>query len=154
MATSLVDRFSGWALANRVGGMLTGEYDDLRRLVATMNARPPKDSFGLTTLLKTMERDIETESGMAALFARLGRQLNPRAKRRLLRNLIYNWAAVGARRRNELAAAGQWVPSFVVMSPTMRCNLKCTGCYSGLYSKRGELSETEIRGILDECRSF
>jgi len=59
--------------------------------------------------------------------------------RTLLQNLIYNWAAVGARRRNELAAAGQWVPSFVVMSPTMRCNLKCTGCYSGLYTKRGEL---------------
>ncbi len=22
-----------------------------------------------------------------------------------------------------------WVPSFVVISPTMRCTLKCTGCY-------------------------
>ena len=35
---------------------------------------------------------------------------------------------------------------------TWRCNLRCTGCYSGLYSKDGELSETEIDGILAECR--
>ncbi|HET7295382.1 MAG TPA: radical SAM protein [Vicinamibacteria bacterium] len=154
MATGLVDRINGSLLAHRVGGMLTGSYDDLRRLVATMNARPPRDSAGLMMLLRTMERDIETRTGVAALFARLGRQLNPRAKRKLLRNLIYNWAAVGARRRNRIAADGRWVPSFVVLSPTMRCNLKCTGCYSGLYSKKGELSEAEIRRILDECRSF
>ncbi len=152
--TALVDRIGGWALTHRIAGKLTGDYDDLRRLVAAMNARPPRDSYGLMSFLRTLERDIATRSGLAALFARLGRQLSPRAKRKLLRNLIYNWAAIGARRRNERAAAGQWVPSFVVMSPTMRCNLKCTGCYSGLYSKRGELGEADIRRILDECRSI
>ena len=47
-----------------------------------------------------------------------------------------------------------WVPCLLVMSPTMRCNLRCTGCYSGLYSKKGELSEAEICRILDECRSL
>ncbi len=150
----LLDRVSGWALSRRLAGMLTGDYGDLRRLVATVNARPPAHSFGLMSFLRAMERDIETQSGIAALFARLGRQLNSRAKRKLLRNLIYNWAVVGARHRHERAAAGQWVPSFVVMSPTMRCNLKCTGCYAGLYSKRGELGEGDIRRVLDECRSF
>jgi len=154
MATALFDRVAAWSLSHRVGGLLTGEYGDLRRLVRMMNGRPSSANHGLTALLRTIERDIETQTGMAALFARLGRALNPRAKRKLVRNLIYNWAAVGARRRSELAAAGRWVPSFVVMSPTMRCNLKCTGCYSGLYSKRGELSEGEIRRILDEMRSF
>jgi len=154
MRTALVDRIGGWAMSRRIAGKLTGDYEDLRRLVTEMKARSGKESYGLTSFLCNIERDLDTRTGLAALFARLGRQLNTRAKHKLLRNLIYNWASVGARRRNELAAAGQWVPSFVVMSPTMRCNLKCTGCYSGLYSKRGELSETEIRGILDESRSF
>jgi hypothetical protein len=141
-------------LSRRIGSRRTGDYEDLRRLVTEMKARSGEESFGLTSFLETIERDLDTRTGMAALFAGLGRQVHTRAKRTLLQNLIYNRAAVGARRRNQLAAAGQWVPSFVVMSPTMRCNLKCTGCYSGLCSKRGELSETEIRGILDECRSF
>jgi MoaA/NifB/PqqE/SkfB family radical SAM enzyme len=153
--TALIDRVSRWTLAHRLGSMLNGSYDDLRRLVATMSARVTASSnAGLVALLRALKRDIETESGTAALFARLGRQLNPRAKRMLLRNLIYNWAAIGARRRSEIAATGRWVPGFVVMSPTMRCNLKCTGCYAGLYSKKGELSEAEIRRVLDECRSF
>jgi MoaA/NifB/PqqE/SkfB family radical SAM enzyme len=46
-----------------------------------------------------------------------------------------------------------WFPFLVVMSPTMRCNLKCTGCYSGLYSKDGELSENDMDRVLDEMRS-
>jgi MoaA/NifB/PqqE/SkfB family radical SAM enzyme len=152
-ATALWDRLARWALTRRLGGMLTGEYRDLRRFVATVGGGA-QHSFGLLSLLRAMERDIETESGLAALFARVGRELNPRAKRQLIGNLVYNWAAVGARRRAALQVDGLWVPSFVVMSPTMRCNLKCTGCYSGLYSKRGELSEAEICRVLDECRSI
>jgi MoaA/NifB/PqqE/SkfB family radical SAM enzyme len=134
--------------------MLTGRYEDLERLVASMNSRSSPVNFGLRSFLGSLEKDIPSRSGMAALFARVGAQLNPRAKRKLVRNLIYNWAAVGARRRDELAGRGQWAPRFVVLSPTMRCNLKCTGCYSGLYSKRGELSEAEIRRVLDDCRSI
>lgn len=154
MARSFVDRLGRWVLTRRMGGMLTGTYEDLRRFVATVSGGPDHHSFGLASLLRTMERDIETESGIAALFARVGKELNPRAKQQLLGNLVYNWAVVGARRRAALQANDLWVPSFVVMSPTMRCNLKCTGCYSGLYSKRGELSEAEICRVLDECRSI
>jgi len=44
------------------------------------------------------------------------------------------------------------VPFFVVVSPTMRCNLQCTGCYSALYTKDGELTEPEMDGIFAECR--
>jgi MoaA/NifB/PqqE/SkfB family radical SAM enzyme len=51
-----------------------------------------------------------------------------------------------------LVDQGIWAPTLIVISPTMRCNLRCTGCYSGLYSKDGELSEAEIDGILAECR--
>jgi MoaA/NifB/PqqE/SkfB family radical SAM enzyme len=151
--TTLVDRFNGWVLAHKVAGGLTGDYEDLRRLVTQMGARAPRDNYGLRNFLGSIERTIDSQTGTAALFARIGRQLNPRAKRKLLQNLVYNWATVGQRLRDERAAAGQWVPRFVVMSPTMRCNLKCTGCYSGLYSKQGELGESDIRRILDECRS-
>jgi MoaA/NifB/PqqE/SkfB family radical SAM enzyme len=154
MEMTLVDRFGRWAVGRRMEHLLTGRYEDLRRLVATFSERPPVHSFGLMSLLKGLEADIASESGLAALFARIGRQLNPRAKRKLFGNLIYSWAAVGARRRAELARDGLWVPSFVVLSPTMACNLKCTGCYSGLYSKQGSLTEAEIRRVLDECRGI
>jgi MoaA/NifB/PqqE/SkfB family radical SAM enzyme len=154
MLDALADPVSRFVLAHRVSGLLNGSYEDLRRLVQATRERPPAHSYGLRSLLEAIERDLETRTGLAALFARIGRQLNPQAKRKLARNLIYNWAVLGARRRAELQKESLWVPSFVVISPTMRCNLKCTGCYSGLYSKHGELSEKEICRLLDECRSL
>ena len=154
MFDMLADPVSRFVLAHRITGLLNGSYEDLQKLVQATKEHPPAHSFGLASLLSSIEKDLETRKGLAALFARVGRQLNPQAKRKLATNLIYNWAVLGARRRNELQKGALWVPSFVVISPTMRCNLKCTGCYSGLYSKQGELSEQEICRILDECRSM
>jgi MoaA/NifB/PqqE/SkfB family radical SAM enzyme len=36
----------------------------------------------------------------------------------------------------------------------MRCNLNCTGCYSGLYTKDGELTEAELDDIFAQCRDM
>jgi MoaA/NifB/PqqE/SkfB family radical SAM enzyme len=36
----------------------------------------------------------------------------------------------------------------------MRCNLNCTGCYAGLYSKHGELDELELDDILTQCKEM
>ena len=83
MRAALVDRIAGMALAHRVAGKLTGDYDDLRRLLAEMNARPPVGHYGLMSFLRAIERGIDTQSGLAALFTRIGRELNPRAKRKL-----------------------------------------------------------------------
>jgi MoaA/NifB/PqqE/SkfB family radical SAM enzyme len=154
MLDLLADPVSRFVLTHRISGLLNGSYEDLRRLVEQTKAHPPAHSLGLASLIEALEKDLDTRTGLAALFARIGRQLNAEAKRKLARNLIYNWAVIGARRRDELQRSSTWVPSFVVISPTMRCNLKCTGCYSGLYTKHGELSQEEICRILDECRSF
>ena len=47
-------------------------------------------------------------------------------------------------------------PSVVVLSPTYRCNLKCTGCYAYEYLKNDceELSYEELRKILQESRDM
>jgi hypothetical protein len=37
--TALVDRIGGWALSRRIGGRLSGDCEDLRRLVTEMKAR-------------------------------------------------------------------------------------------------------------------
>ena len=34
----------------------------------------------------------------------------------------------------------------------MRCNLRCQGCYSGLYLKDGELSESELDSIFTQLK--
>ena len=137
---------------SKIAGCLTGKLHDLERLVSLQNV--PVNNPGLQAFLKTMSREIEAggQTGMASLFLRLGSAMNPRAKRKLVENLIFNWGVQGARIRTALATESMWVPSLIVVSPTMRCNLRCTGCYSGLYTKDGELSEADLERIFDECR--
>jgi MoaA/NifB/PqqE/SkfB family radical SAM enzyme len=149
---SFQDAIGRRLVMRRIGEALTGRFEDLRKLSALLNT--PVGNPGLAALLRGMQRDIDSHSGLALLFARVGRLASRQAKRVLAGNLIYNWGVKGARRRAEISREGLWAPGFLVLSPTMRCNLKCTGCYSGLYSKEGELAEEDIRRVLNEARRF
>jgi uncharacterized Fe-S cluster-containing radical SAM superfamily protein len=135
---------------DRIAGSLTGRVKDLRKLTAL--GKTPIKNPGLRAFLHFLERDIDENSGMATLFTHVGALANKRCKRKLVENLIFNWGVTGRGIRSRLASRNTRAPSLIVISPTMRCNLRCTGCYSGLYSKDGELSEEEIDGILAECR--
>jgi len=46
------------------------------------------------------------------------------------------------------------VPALVVISPTMRCNLKCIGCYAGNYEKKDDLTPEEVGDILAQARDL
>ncbi|MBI2303435.1 MAG: radical SAM protein [Chloroflexi bacterium] len=46
------------------------------------------------------------------------------------------------------------IPAAMVISPTMRCNLRCVGCYAGNYTQRDDLSQEEMEKILGEAREL
>ncbi len=132
---------------------LTGRIEDLRKLM--LLEKTPFPSPLLRAFLKRLSRDLEEGGGIFAnLLVRIGRLANPTARRRLIRNLIFHWGVRGAVNRTRIRSAGKWVPFVVAISPTMRCNLSCRGCYSALYSKQGELSEGELDRLFAECKSM
>ena len=45
-------------------------------------------------------------------------------------------------------------PLLLVISPTMRCNLKCVGCYAGMYSKRDDLPKEVLDRVLVEAKEM
>lgn len=45
-------------------------------------------------------------------------------------------------------------PLVLVISPTVRCNLKCKGCYAGEYSKEEDLSEELVNRALNEAKAM
>ncbi len=136
----------------KISRCLTGDPRDLHKMLDL--AKFPVQSCNLNAFVKRLSRDLETGTGLAGLLLHIGRHANPLHKRRLIENLAFNWMFKGGRIRIGLRTNGRWVPFFVVVSPTMRCNLKCTGCYSGLYSKDGELGEEELDRIFRECKSI
>ncbi len=149
---SLQERFLANLVARGVARCLTGRPRDLALLLSL--ARVPIPNPGLSAFLGRLSRDLRDGSGLANLLLHVGRHANRRCKQRLIENIFFHWVVRGGRLRTDLRARGQWPPFFVVISPTMRCNLTCTGCYSGLYRKDGELSEQEIDRLLGECKAM
>jgi hypothetical protein len=132
---------------------LTGKPEDLRWLLRL--EKIPSPSPVLRAFLGRLKRDLAVGGGVVSnLLLRIGRLANPVARKRLVRNLLFHWGVKGGGIRIRIRRAGCWVPFVVVISPTMRCNLNCRGCYSGLYSKEGELSEAELDRLFAECRSM
>ncbi len=132
---------------------LTGEAEDLRKLLIL--EKTPFPSPLLRAFLKRLLKDLDDGGGIFSnLLVRIGRLANSAARRKLIRNLIFHWGVRGAHLRTRIRNGGKWVPFVVTISPTMRCNLNCRGCYSGLYSKQGELSESELDRLFSECKAM
>lgn len=46
------------------------------------------------------------------------------------------------------------IPFVLLISPSMRCNLRCTGCYAGNYSKKDDIPYEEVDRIIGEARDL
>lgn len=64
-------------------------------------------------------------------------------RKRALDAFLVNSQVKGAKVRESLKnKLGYWAPYLFVISPSMRCNLNCYGCYAGEYEKSG--TETDL----------
>lgn len=94
-------------------------------------------------------------TGTAGELARGFFDLAPDVRRRFIENLLVNWGVAGGSRRYQVLEEEGWLPpSFAVISPTMRCNLRCRGCYAFEYTKDGELSTEEFDRAIRECKDL
>ncbi len=69
-------------------------------------------------------------------IARRMLSLHPNARRAVINSLGINATWLGDSERKAFGAAhGVDPPFLIVISPTMRCNLRCLGCYAGEYPR-------------------
>jgi len=78
-------------------------------------------------------------------------KLSPRCRDRFIECLIVNTLLRGSDRRKDLMErTDMMAPMTVLMSPTMRCNLTCDGCYAAEYSPDQDLDRDLLQRIVDE----
>ncbi len=76
-----------------------------------------------------------------------------RCQEKLAINFFYNAVFAGRDRRIKFAQKyNTSSPFFFVISPTMRCNLKCRGCYAGQYKKEDDLPYEVMDRIFKEAK--
>jgi len=93
------------------------------------------------------------ENGQATkLFRRVMTELSPHCLKAVARALFINGLLKSSSLRAEFEKQEGYAPPFTILiSPTMQCNLECTGCYSGKYVREKGLSYELIDRLLTEA---
>jgi len=104
-------------------------------------------------LKRKEERDF-----MENLFINLKKAsaaMSPNVRNKVVMNLINNAMIQGQPKRKAFTEKyGITPPNHLVMSPTMKCNLKCYGCYAWQYSKKEDLPYDVCNRIIKEANDI
>ena len=80
-------------------------------------------------------------------------QLSKDSKEKLIRNFIGGYLLTGTEIRFKLKEElGFLPPAFFVISPSMRCNLRCKGCYAGNYTQEDDLTFEQVDDLLRQAK--
>jgi MoaA/NifB/PqqE/SkfB family radical SAM enzyme len=75
---------------------------------------------------------------------------NPNFRNKILTNLLIQGAVLNQKKREIASKEGFQVPATILISPTMRCNLSCIGCYANSYTKTDDLEFEIVDRIIEE----
>lgn len=97
---------------------------------------------------------IEKDHPNVVMIKKLCNYLSPNAKYKLVENFFVNGIVMNKNVKEQFSSQhGFNPPFFFVMSPTMRCNLNCEGCYAGRYEKE-ELSFELMDRVMNEAKEI
>jgi len=89
------------------------------------------------------------------LAMRVLREAHPNYRTGMVMNLFVNAGWLGDAERQAIAQREGFRPPFlVVISPTMRCNLRCSGCYAGSYATDQDLDFETLDGIVTQAKQM
>ena len=106
-------------------------------------------------VIKSAQKKFEAGHPGGRLSDRFLRDINPKVRNKLLRNLIVKEGLIAPNKRHRIKDEfGFYPPSIAVISPTMRCNLKCYGCYAGNYTRNQDLPLDVFDRIIEEGKEL
>jgi MoaA/NifB/PqqE/SkfB family radical SAM enzyme len=127
--------------------------ENLVRMTYLMELIPKKEYY--RDRIRWIRQLIRDNHPSIEFPRRILRDIHPNQRDKWITNLAVNHLLVGTNKRKAWAEReGYYPPSTVVISPTMRCNLTCYGCYAGDYGRSLELSLDEIDSVLVQMKEM
>ena len=127
--------------------------ENLVRMTYLMELIPKKDYY--RERIRWIRHMIRENHPSIEFPRRILRDLHPNQRDKWISNLAVNHLLSRTNKRKAwLDREGYYPPSTVVISPTMRCNLNCYGCYAGDYDKSLELTREEIDSVLMQMKEM
>ncbi len=112
----------------------------------------PRDIKVLYMLRDTLSNE---ESNWKQLTDRFFEQTNLNCQKKFINNFLINSNIYGTQLRNEKKCElNTSIPWSILMDPTSRCNLNCTGCWAASYSQKDDLGYETMNRIIKEGKEL
>ena len=121
---------------------------DLGRLLWLVRKLAPTDFT--KSFIDAMNRMRQEQHPTIEVIRRVIQQTTPHVRQRLVNSLLVKELMQGNVIRERIRSEGLAAPQTYLISPTMRCNLRCAGCYASNYSMKDDLEFEVIDRILTE----
>jgi len=121
---------------------------DLGRLLFLARKLAPTDYT--RSFMDNLDRMRQEQHPTIELIRRVIRQTSPHVRKKLVNSLVVKEFMQGSVMRERIRSEGLAAPQAYLISPTMRCNLRCQGCYAANYSQKDDLEFEVIDRILTE----
>jgi len=101
--------------------------------------------------MKEIRKEIERESPLAFKYPnRILSKIHPNCKEKIIRNFLFGLIEKREKKWEKAKKEGSFVPFTALISPLMRCNLNCIGCYAKKYDKKTDMPEELFERIIRE----
>jgi MoaA/NifB/PqqE/SkfB family radical SAM enzyme len=106
--------------------------------------------------IRLIKREFDNDHPSLTVTKNVLRGTNPHHRKTIIKTFVINQLLVGTNKRKAFSETegGFYPPGFLVISPSMKCNLKCYGCYAGYYNKNAELTFHEIDSVLNQAKEM
>jgi len=131
-----------------VTGHLVKDLKIIIVLIGLLASKKDKDFF------KRIRKNLTEESSQYQLYKRILVDSNPNFRDKIFENLLIQGAVLNQKKRKREIENGIEVPATILISPTMRCNLSCSGCYASDYTKNEDLEFELIDRIIQEGKEI
>jgi len=155
----MVDRI--WSMsreqaANMIVELLTIVSPDTFMKLAVLASRLIEGEQARASVEAVRASLLEGEVSQASrMFRRVMTELSPRCLKTVVRTLFINGLLRSSALRRDFERKYGFAPPFTLLiSPTMQCNLKCVGCYSGRYVRQPGLPTEVIDRVIREAKEM
>jgi MoaA/NifB/PqqE/SkfB family radical SAM enzyme len=143
-----IEQFTTAALAL----LANASTENLIRLTYLAEKIPQKESY--REKIRWIRMLFETGHPGLGIARRVLSETHPHHRKKMISNFIVNQLLVGTNRRRAFEAErGFYPPDAMLISPTMRCNLDCYGCYAGIYPQE-DLPYGVLDRVVGECKEM
>jgi len=133
--------------------LASASKENFIRLTHLAERIPQKESY--REKIRWIRHLFQTDHPSLTIARRVLEETNPHHRKTILSNFIVNQLLMGTNQRKAFEREkGFYPPDAMLLSPTMRCNLHCYGCYASNYSTQEDLPYSVMDRLVGECREM